>query len=64
LSLNGLLEVDYVEIFNDETKEESHKYFIIETKNTLPTLYVNNLIVMPVMEVDVKNPFFENYQFI
>lgn len=64
LSLNGLLEVDYIEIFNDETKENEHTYYIIETKNALPTLYVNNLIIMPVVEVDVKNPFFENYQFI
>ena len=49
---------------NDETKENEHMYYIIETKNALPTLYVNNLIIMPVVEVDVKNPFFENYQFI
>lgn len=64
LSLNGLLEVDYIEIFNDETKEDNHLYYIIETNNALPTLYVNNLIIMPTVEVDVKNPFFENYQFI
>lgn len=64
LSLNGLLEVDYIEILNDENKENMHTFIIIETENALPTLYVNNLIVLPVLEVDVKNPFFEHYQFI
>jgi len=64
LSLNGLLEVEYIELFDDEEKEQQHTYYIIETTNALPTLYVNNLIIIPVMEVDVSNPFFEHYQFI
>lgn len=56
LSLNGELETTLLgEIERDED------FYIIEFKEPLPTIYVNNLIIFPVMEVEKDNPFFADY---
>lgn len=56
LSLNGALEVEYVgEI--DESNE--YIYYIIEADDNMTSLYVNNLIILPIEEGENNKHFFE-----
>jgi hypothetical protein len=59
LSLNGMLQADFVELSKDNSNniEMPAKFYLIECQN-MPNMYTNNIIVLPYSETEDKINFF------
>ena len=53
LSLNGATESNL-----GKELDSVEEFYIIEFIKPMPSLYVNNLIIFPIVEVEKDNPFF------